>query len=101
MQLYGQEPIKENYHLAKFDGHLRSGNGDIVFLICHMISQDYMIEGSCNFISKIGKSSLMQVTILPSLVRKALWQWNNNLICHAILQDHMIKAHVNLWAGSH
>ena len=43
----------------------------------------------------------MQVTILPSLVGKALWQWNNNFVCHVILQDHMIKAHVNLCAGAH
>ena len=57
MWLYGQEPIKVSYHLAMFCGHRHSGSRNI-FLVCHMILQNHLIRGSCNFLSGVpyGKS---------------------------------------------
>ena len=36
-----------NHHLAIFDGYLSSTSGDITYLIC----QNYLSEGSFNFMS--------------------------------------------------
>ena len=63
--LYGQELIKVNYHLTRFDCHRHCGSKDIMILVCKVILQDHVIKRLCDF---MGRSSLMQVTILPSLV---------------------------------
>ena len=52
MWLYGQEPIKVNYHLAKFGGHWQRSCADIMILIYHMILQDLVIKGSCDFMAR-------------------------------------------------
>ena len=38
------------------------GSADIMFLVCHVVSKDNVIKGSCNFM--VGRS----FTILPTLV---------------------------------
>ena len=56
MHHYGQEPITVNYYLAKFQGHKQSGSG-IMISICHVISQNHVIKGLCDFIGgspKVG-----------------------------------------------
>ena len=45
--------------------HMSSAGGDIMYLICHLISHDHLTEGSCRF---MGGSSLQHDTILASLV---------------------------------
>ena len=50
-------------HPVKSTGHRHCGSEDM-FLICFMIFQEYLIKGSCDFMS--GSSSLC-VSILPSL----------------------------------
>ena len=60
----GMYPMKASYHSAKFGGHQHCGSGDIVVLVCHVILQDHMINGSCDFMSR---SPSREVTILPSL----------------------------------
>ena len=40
-----------NQHLTKFGGHRHCSVGDIIVLVCHMISQDYVMKGSCAFIA--------------------------------------------------
>ena len=57
--------IKVRYHPAKFGGDSLSGSGLIMILICHLISQDHVIKGSCGF---MGGSPLWYVTTLLSLV---------------------------------
>ena len=42
--------MKVTHRPAKFGGHSHSGNGVIVILVCHVISQDLLIKGSCHFI---------------------------------------------------
>ena len=37
--------------LAMFGGHWSSATGDIKYLMCHVISQNLVIEGSGNFMS--------------------------------------------------
>ena len=44
------EPLTVNYNLAQFGVHRSSGKRVIMYLICHMTSQDHLIEGSCEFI---------------------------------------------------
>ena len=62
MRLYRQEPFKVSYHSAKFSGRRHCGSGVTVVLICHVISQDHVMKGSCDFIGR------KKVTILSSLV---------------------------------
>ena len=45
--------------------HRSSAAGDIMYLICHLVSHDHLTEGSCGFMSG---SSLQHGTILVSLV---------------------------------
>ena len=54
-----------SYDLAIFGGNLLSASGDIKYSICHVTSQNYVIEGSSNFMS--GSSS-WYVTTLTRLV---------------------------------
>ena len=44
MGFYGQQPIKVGYYPAKFGGHRHNDSGDIVVLVCHVISQDNVIK---------------------------------------------------------
>ena len=41
---------------------MHPGIADIIFLVCHVVSKDNVIKGSCNFM--VGKP----FTILPTLV---------------------------------
>ena len=50
-----------SHRLVIFDGYLSSASGDVTYLIC----QNYLIEGSCNFMSA---SSYLYVTFMPGLV---------------------------------
>ena len=52
MWLYGQELIKVGYHPAKFSCHRHSDMGDIMALVYHVTSQDHVIKGSCDFMSR-------------------------------------------------
>ena len=62
MGLYGEEPITVSYDSVKFGGRRLSRSGDM-FFICHVISKDLVIKGSCDFMGGIpcGKSSPCQV----------------------------------------
>ena len=44
-----------SHHPAEFGGHKHSGSGDIMFSDCHVIEEDHMTKGSCDFIG--GSSS--------------------------------------------
>ena len=37
------------YHPAKFGGHSSSDSGVIGNLVCHVILQDNLVKGSCDF----------------------------------------------------
>ena len=43
---------------AKFGRHRHCGRRDIMILGCHMISHDYVIEGSCNFMDRTHQDKL-------------------------------------------
>ena len=62
--LYGLEPLKKSQHPTKFGGHRDCGSGEIMVLVCHMISQDHMIKVHVILWVK-------HVTILQSLVDMA------------------------------
>ena len=65
MWLYRHEVSKVSYHPAMFGGHRHCGSGNIMILVCQVISQYNVIKGSCDL---IGRSPSRLVTILPSLV---------------------------------
>ena len=52
-------------HFAMFGDHWSSASRNMMYLICHVISQNPVIEGSINFMSE---NSLWYVTIWPSLM---------------------------------
>ena len=54
---------KVSHHPAKFDGHMHCSIRDIMVLVCHMISQDHNIKGSCD---SMGIILSRCVTILQS-----------------------------------
>ena len=117
MLLYGQEPIKASYHPAKFSGYSYSGKGVIMVLVCHVILQDHVIKGSCNF---MGGNPSWQVIALPSLVaiavlvvEKCLVQLKGkvshalaqirhyclplkHMACHVHTHEISIRRHINL-----
>ena len=75
-----------SHHLAKFCGHRACGssdttNEDIIVLVCHVISQDHVIKGWFDFISR---SPSRKVTILPSLVAISNVVMEMILVCHVI-----------------
>ena len=65
MWLYTQELIKVGYYPVHFYGHRHSERGDIVVLICQMISQNPVIKMSYDFMDRIQSR---EATILPCLV---------------------------------
>ena len=46
----GWEPLMVSYHPAKFGGNRHFGSEDVMVSICHVISQDHVIQASCDFI---------------------------------------------------
>ena len=50
------KPLKVSQYSAKFSGYRHCGSGDIMVLVCQIISQDHVIKGSCNF---MGRSQSM------------------------------------------
>ena len=52
-------------HPAKFCSEKHCGSNDIMVLICHMILQDQLTKGSCDF---MGRRLFWLVAVLPSLV---------------------------------
>ena len=54
-----------SHQFAKFGGHRHCDSENIMILGYHVISQDHIIKGSCDF---IGRNPSRYVMILPSLV---------------------------------
>ena len=44
-----QELLKVSHHPTKFGGHIYHGCGDIMVFVNPVISQDYVIRGSCDY----------------------------------------------------
>ena len=44
-----QDPLKVSYEIAKLGGHRHCDSGDIMVLICQVISKDHLIKVSSNF----------------------------------------------------
>ena len=59
------KPLTVSHHLAMFGGHWSIAIGYVKYLIFHVTSQKYVIEGSSNFMCG---SFLWYVTTLPSLL---------------------------------
>ena len=69
MCLYGQKLFTVSYHLSMIGVHKTSASRDITYLICHVNSQDHMIEGSFDV---MGASSSLCFTTLAGLVAVGL-----------------------------
>ena len=44
--------MKVSRHSARFGGHRHCGSGDRLVLVCHVISENHVIKGSCDFKSR-------------------------------------------------
>ena len=64
MWIYCWKPLTENHYLPMTGGHWSSVSGDIKLLICHVTSQNHVIEGSSN----LSENSSWYVTTLLTLV---------------------------------
>ena len=69
MCYYGQKLFTVSYHLSMIGVHKTSASRDITYLICHVSSQDHMIEGSFDV---MGASSSLCFTTLAGLVAVGL-----------------------------
>ena len=47
--MYGRELLTVCHHPGKFCEHRHCDSGDIVFLICHVISREHTFKGLCEF----------------------------------------------------
>ena len=65
MRLPRWKPLTVHHLLAMFDAHRSSASGNITYLICHMTSQDHVIERSCEV---TDGSTPLYVTVQPSLM---------------------------------
>ena len=90
MRLYGQEPLQVSHQPCHVWWSLVQCQWRYkVLILCHVTLQNYVIEGSCNFMS--GSSSL-HITILfaaghgPCDIKDI-----KLLVCHMILRDYVIK----------
>ena len=79
MWVYRQERIKVSCHPVKFSDCSHSNSDDVLVLVCHVISQDHVIKGSCDFMER---SSWSELTIPPSLL--AIDALIVEIICHVI-----------------
>ena len=55
---YELEPIKVSYHPVKLGGHRHFGSEDIMISVCHVILQDHVIKGSCDFMTGAHQNKL-------------------------------------------
>ena len=55
-ELYGWEPLKVSHHSPEIGGQCHCGSGNIIVLVCHVISQDQMIIGPCDFMNRSPSS---------------------------------------------
>ena len=65
MWLLGYKPLKVIHRATKFGGDKHCCSRDKMFLICHEISKDHMIQESCEF---IGGRFWRYVNSMPILV---------------------------------
>ena len=73
-------------------GHWSSASGDVKFLMCHMISQDHVIEGSC--VVTGGREPLMVSGNLAKFDGHKYCDSTDMIflkICCVILKDHVTK----------
>ena len=63
---------------AKFDGHRHRGIGDVMVLVCHVVSLDNVTEGSSKIMGR--NHSRLIITILASLVAIGILV----VVCHVI-----------------
>ena len=49
---YGWKLLMVTHQFAKLGGYRNCGTGDIMTLGCHMISQDHVMKGSCDFMGR-------------------------------------------------
>ena len=50
--------MKVSHHSAKFGGTRQYCSVDITILVCHVIAQEHVIKGSCDFIHKSHQDRL-------------------------------------------
>ena len=62
------EDYKWRLHPTNFGDHGHSGSGNIMFLAYHVISQEHVIKGSCDFMSEVPHSKITFVLSLLSLL---------------------------------
>ena len=71
MQSYEWELLKISHHLGKSCRHRHYDKGDIMFLICHVVSNEHMLKGLHEFLCG-GPSQ--RVTTFPFLIATGLVQ---------------------------
>ena len=85
-------------HPAKFDGHRRCDNVEIMLLLCHITSRDHVFQEPCDF---KGGSFSFYVTTLIRLVTKVIVV--AEITCFNFFYEHhlirCLKGQATLWSG--
>ena len=79
-----------SHQLTKFGGHRDSESEDIAALFWHVISQDHVIKGQCEFC----REKPIEVSYHNAKFGGHRHCVSGNimiLVCHVIFQDHVIK----------
>ena len=76
------EAIKISYHPANFARHRNCSSGDIMIIVYHVILQDHVIKGSCDFMDRSPSKSYHPAKFG---VHKHSITGDMFLLCHVIL----------------
>ena len=83
------------HHPTKFAGRIHCGGVNITVLVCQVISEDHMMKGSCDFISKDPSRS----------VKFGGHRYSDSgdimiFVCHVLCKTTSSKCFMTLWLGA-
>ena len=79
-----------SHQLAEFGGHGHLGGGDMMILVCHMISHDPVIKDDVTFYKRTDPVLSYHLSKFGSH-RQSDSEDTVVLICHVISQGHLLK----------
>ena len=95
MWLYGQEPIKASIHPGKSGDYSYSGSGTVMALVCHLILEDHVITGPCDFTSLPSLEAISSGVVEMCLQLKDKITQGLAQICHYCLSLKQMLCHAH------
>ena len=86
------------HHPTKFSAHRNCSDGNIIVLICHVMSQGHAVKGFYDF---MVESTRQCVTNLSNLVSISSIVVETSFSLSLDLKKHLAKRHVTFWERAH